>query len=93
MSKDESLSQLEPNLYIELINSELIYELYDYINGILTLELNQTLHSKCIKIKLKCIGEVKWIKLNGTISDSQIDRSLKQREIFLNTNYNIEKSR
>lgn len=85
MSNDDTL---QPGLHIELIDPDTIYELNDFINGILTLELNKRLSSKCILIKLKCIGEVQWLLPSNT----QLDQFLKQRENFLNTNYNVEKS-
>lgn len=88
-SNESSLIPIEPSLQIELINPNSVYELNDLINGILTLELNRTINSKCIIIKLKCFGEVKWL----LPSDTEPDQCIKERENFLNTNYNVEKSK
>ena len=77
-------------LRIELLDPEATYELNDFINGILSLELNRPLPARCITVKLKCIGEARWRLLPA---DSQPDRSLKERHVFLNTDYSIEKSR
>lgn len=77
------------DLRIELVDPDATYELNDLIDGILSLELNRPLPSRCITVKLKCIGEAQWRLLPA---DSQPDRSHKERHIFLNTDYNIEKS-
>lgn len=87
---NESTTSGEPvALRIELVDPEAIYELNDFINGILNLELNRPLPSHCITVKLKCVGEAQWRLLPA---NTQPDRSLKERHIFLNTDYNIEKS-
>ena len=77
------------DLRIELVEPNATYELNDLINGILSLELNRPLPSHCITVKLKCVGEAQWRLLPA---DSQPDGSHKERHIFLNTDYNIEKS-
>lgn len=86
---NSSVPDQPAGLQVELVDAT-IYELTDFINGVLRLELNRPLPSRCITVKLKCVGESQWRLLPA---NSQPDRSLKERHIFLNTDYSVEKSR